>query len=124
LLWGRQRTLAAAREYEAAHRFAPTDPILASRVARASLVEKAPERALSALDSALKEHPTHAPLQALRGASLIALARNDEAREPLEEAIRLNPFDPAPHCQLAQLAGDGSERAREREACQLLSGAN
>jgi tetratricopeptide (TPR) repeat protein len=120
LLWGRQRTLAAAREYEAAHRFAPTDPILASRVARASLLGNAPDRALSALDSALKEHPTHAPLQALRGASLIALARNEEARAPLEEAIRLNPFDPAPHCQLAQLAADGAERSREREACQLL----
>jgi tetratricopeptide (TPR) repeat protein len=122
LLWGRQRTLAAAREYETAHRFAPTDPILASRVARASLLGNAPDRALSAVDSALKEHPTHAPLQALRGASLIALARNHEAREPLEEAIRLNPFDPAPHCQLAQLASDGAERGREREACQVLAG--
>ncbi len=122
LLWGRRRTLAAAREYETAQRFAPSDPILASRVARASLAGDQPEHALSAVDAALREHPQHAPLQALRGASLIALARREEAREPLHEAIRLNPFDPDPHCQLARLAPSEAERVREQSACRLLSG--
>lgn len=121
LLWGRHRTLAAAREYETAQHLAPTDPILASRVARASLSANEPTKALGAVDSALREHPTHAPLHALRGASLIALARAAEAREPLQEAIRLNPFDPDPHCQLARLGAEFEGRTREREACQLLS---
>ena len=122
LLWGRKRTLAAAREYETAQRFAPTDPILASRVARASLIGEKPDRALSAVDSALREHPQHAPLQALRGASLIALKRGPDAREPLREAIALNPFDPAPHCQLGGLDVDDGERSREQRACALLGG--
>ncbi len=121
LLWGRKRTLAAAREYEAAQKFAPSDPILASRVARASLAGDQPEHALSAVDAALREHPQHAPLQALRGASLLALSRRDDAREPLHEAIRLNPFDPDPHCQLARLAATNAERTRELAACRLLS---
>jgi tetratricopeptide (TPR) repeat protein len=129
LLWGRRRTLAAAREYETAQHLAPTDPILASRVARASLLGKQPDKALAAVDSALREHPTHAPLQALRGAALIALGRAEEARQPLAEAIRLNPFDPEPHCQLARdaqsdlassQAGHGVG-SRERAACRLLS---
>ena len=122
LLWGRHRILAAGREYETAQRLSPTDPILASRVARASLAGHDPARALAALDSALREHPTHAPLQALRGQALVALAREAEARAPLQEAIRLNPFDPSPHCLLARLGGDASEQMREQNACKLLSG--
>jgi tetratricopeptide (TPR) repeat protein len=122
LLWGRKHTRAAAREYERARDFAPTDPILASRVARASLSVDHPDRALSALDAALADHPQHAPLHALRGAALKALDRQDEAAEPLREAIRLNPFDPAPHCQLARASTDASEASREAQACQLLGG--
>src|SRR5690606_35351959 len=44
LLWGRNHILAAAREYERAQGYAPTDPILASRVARASMSVKSPEK--------------------------------------------------------------------------------
>ena len=122
LLWGRRRMLAASREYETAQRLAPTDPILASRVARASLAGNDPERALGAVDLALREHPQHAPLHTLRGASLIALSRASEALSPLVEAIRLNPFDPEPHCQLARFGANDAERAREDAACKLLSG--
>jgi tetratricopeptide (TPR) repeat protein len=120
LLWGRRHTLAAAREYAAAQRFAPSDPILASRVARASLLSKEPQRALSAVDAAIGEHPQHAPLQALRGAALLALERGAEAREPLREAVRLNPFDPEPHCLLARVDASQEERTREQRACALL----
>jgi len=125
LLWGRRHTLAAAREYGTAQRFAPSDPILASRVARASLAGRDPERALAAVEAALREHPQHAPLHALRGAALVALARANQAYEPLLEAVRLNPFDPEPHCLMARLdaAASGhsaSERAREQRACALL----
>lgn len=119
LLWGRRHTVAAAREYAAAQRFAPTDPILASRVARASLASREPERALEAVKAALGEHPQHAPLHALRGAALVALSRPEEAKEPLLEAVRLNPFDPEPHCLMAELEGD-PERAQEQRACALL----
>jgi predicted Zn-dependent protease len=122
LLWGRKHTLAAAREYERGRDFAPGDPILASRVARASISVEEPTRALSALDSALADHPQHAPLHALRGAALKALNRPAEAVEPLREAIRLNPFDPSPHCQLARASAEAAEASREARACQQLGG--
>ncbi len=122
LLWGRNHVLAAAREYERAQSYAPSDPILASRVARASLSSKHPSRALHAVERALSDHPQHAPLQALRGAALVALDRLADAVEPLREAIRLNPFDPSPHCLLVKASQDPSEVARERSACTQLGG--
>ncbi|MFT3922694.1 MAG: tetratricopeptide repeat protein [Myxococcales bacterium] len=122
LLWGRNHTLGAAREYERAQGYAPSDPILASRVARASLSSKNPARALSAVDRALSDHPQHAPLQALKGAALVQLGKLPDAVEPLREAIRLNPFDPGPHCELVRASQDATELARERAACAKLGG--
>jgi tetratricopeptide (TPR) repeat protein len=122
LLWGRNHTLAAAREYERAQNYAPSDPILASRVARASLQADNPARALSAVERALQDHPQHAPLHSLRGTSLVALKRLREALPSLHEAIRLNPFDPAPHCELSRASDDPAEMARERAACAQLGG--
>lgn len=104
LLWGRNRPLAAAREYESGQRHAPTDPILASRVARASLTQNQADRALSALLPALRDHPQHAPLHVLKGQALFALGKVSESTEALEESIRHNPFDPTPHCLLARAA--------------------
>jgi Flp pilus assembly protein TadD len=120
LLWGSNHPVAAAREYEAGQRFAPGDPILASRTARASLQRGMAERALSALETALKDHPHHAPLYALKGQALLALGRSEESAAALRESIRQNPFDPSPHCNLARAAADASEAAEEQRHCQLL----
>jgi tetratricopeptide (TPR) repeat protein len=122
LLWGRGKTTAAAKEYERGQRYDMRDPILASRVARSSLATKDANRALDALRGALATHPNHAPLHALRGTALAALAKNAEAAEALREAIRLNPFDPTPHCTLARVSSEASETSRERAACSQLGG--
>lgn len=122
LLWGRKHTLAAAREYERAQGYAPSDPILASRVARASMSAKAPARALASIERALTDHPMHAPLHAMRGLALVALRRPAEALPSLHEAIRLNPFDPEPHCALARSSESPEEVVRERAACAQLGG--
>jgi hypothetical protein len=50
------------------------------------------------------------------------MGRSDEAEDALREAIRLNPFDPTPHCELARRSQNGSEQTRERRACVLLGG--
>ncbi len=123
LLWGRNHTLAAAREYERAHALSPTDPILASRVARASLAAKSPAKALASVERALEGHPQHAPLYALKGSALLSLKRREEAIPALHEAIRLNPFDPEPHCALARASDAAEEVSRERAACARLGGA-
>lgn len=123
MLWGRNHPVAAAREYEAGQRYAPGDPILASRVARASLSQGDAARALSAVEAALKDHPHHAPLWALKGQALLAQGKATESAEALRESIRQNPFDPRPHCELAVASSDGPERSLEAGHCQLLGGA-
>jgi tetratricopeptide (TPR) repeat protein len=122
LLWGRGSKLGATREYERARKYAPNDPILASRVARGALAGGDAARGLKALDTALEEHPSHAPLHALRGEALIALGKSSEGADELREAIRLNPFDPGPHCGLARQLKQTEEGAYERRACVLLGG--
>lgn len=124
MLWGRNHPVAAAKEYEAGQRYAPTDPILASRVARTSLSQAQPERALSAVEAALRDHPHHAPLWALKGDALLKLGREGEATLALRESIRQNPFDPGPHCDLIRATKDDSERIKEQKHCQLLGGAS
>ena len=57
-----------------------------------------------------------------REAALAELGRSDEARTALMEAIRINPFDPDPHCRLAKLAQSGTDQRIEREACDTLRG--
>ncbi len=122
LLWGRGRKRAAGAEYTKARGFAPSDPILASRVARAALSNDQPADAIPALDAALADHPTHAPLHALRGQALLALGQSEPAMAALRETLRLNPFDPTPHCELARRSANSGEQARERAACVLLGG--
>ncbi len=122
LLWGRGRKRAAGTEYTKARTFAPGDPILASRVARAALSNAQPSEAIPALDAALADHPSHAPLHALRGEALLALGQQEPALAALRETLRLNPFDPTPHCELARRSSDRSEQARERGSCVLLGG--
>ncbi len=122
MLWGRNHPVAAAREYEAGQRFAPSDPILASRVARTWIGQGKGERALAAVDAALREHPHHAPLWALKGRALLGLGKLEASAQALHESIRQNPFDPGPHCDLVEAERGASTAAVERANCGLLGG--
>ena len=122
MLWGRNHPVAAAREYEAGQLDAPGDPILASRVARASLTQNQAERALSAVEPALRDHPHHAPLYVLKGQALLQLGKQGESALALRESIRQNPFDPTPHCALVKASDDAAERSTEQASCEHLGG--
>lgn len=124
LLWTRGHERGAALEYERAQAAAPGDPVVTSRFARASLAAGTPERAVSALRTVLASYPDYAPAHAVLGAALVALGRPEEARPALRDAIRINPFDPAPHCDLFTAASDEAERRRESDACRALGGAS
>jgi tetratricopeptide (TPR) repeat protein len=122
LLWHRDRFAAAAAEYERARAASPDDPIVASRNARAALLGGRPAQAVEALARARELHPEHAPTWAISGAAWLALGNRATAREALREAILINPFDPQPHCDLAEASSDAAERGLEGATCSRLRG--
>lgn len=122
LLWSRQHVRGAMLEYEKAHHADADDPIVAARLARAALEAGDASRSLYAVEPLLSRYPEHAPTHAVRGAALHELGRLPEAHAALLEAVRINPFDPDPHCRLARIAQDSKEVETEREACAILSG--
>jgi tetratricopeptide (TPR) repeat protein len=120
LLWDRGRVLAAAREYEKAHRADRNDPIAAARWARAALETGNANAAVQALTPHVENYPSHAPARALLGAARLLLGEREAARAELREAILINPFDPDPHCDLVRASDDPVEVERERRACGQL----
>jgi tetratricopeptide (TPR) repeat protein len=122
LLWARERPRAAAAEYAKARATATDDPIVASRFARAALAGGDARSAAEALRTVVQRHPEHAPTHAVLGAARLALGELVAARAALREALWLNPFDPAPHCALAEATDLPAERERERAACRALQG--
>ena len=120
LLWDRGRVGAAKTEYDKALREDPDDPIVAARLARAALESGDPGRAVSALEPLVERYPGHAPTHAVLGAARLALGKRDSARVALVEAIRINPFDPQPHCDLSQLLETAESIERERQMCVAL----
>ena len=123
LLFGRRRHRASMVEYADALEVAPEDPIVAARYARAALASGRALEAANALEALVARHPDYAPGTALLATALAAAGREESAVAMARRAIRLNPFDPAPHCVLSE-AGPAhvSEETRTREsvACQSL----
>ena len=122
LLWSRQHPRSAMLEYEKAQRADADDPIVAARLARSALEAGDPARSVAALDPLLSRYPEHAPTHAVRGAALHELGRLPEARSALLEAVRINPFDPDPHCRLSRIVEEPDAAATEQRACNTLSG--
>ncbi len=122
MLFGRRRVKGAMLEYEKAQHADGDDPIVAARLARAALEAGDAARSLAAVEPLLERYPEHAPTHAVRGAALAELGRSEEARTALMEAIRINPFDPDPHCRLAGISLSDAEQRTEREACATLRG--
>ncbi|MDH5671615.1 MAG: peptidase MA family metallohydrolase [Myxococcales bacterium] len=120
LLWDRGRSLAAALEYEKAHRADRLDPIVAARWGRAALDAGRPQEAIDALSPQRERFPGHAPTHAIVGAAWVATGNREAAAPALREAIFINPFDPTPHCQLVQVSSDQAEVARATRACSSL----
>lgn len=116
MLYGRRRFGAASREYARALSAAPEDPIVAGRVARAALQAGEHQRAIDALGPVIARNPDYAPARAMMSRALLSSGSRDRAAAEALEAIWLNPFDPAPHCVLAE-AGEESNRAAEAALC-------
>ncbi|MGB5811313.1 MAG: hypothetical protein WBG86_12325 [Polyangiales bacterium] len=120
LLWVRSRAAAASVEYGKAYRVAPDDPIVASRYARSAIAGGRPEDALRPLEYTLLLYPSHAPAQASLATARLRAGRPKGAAAAAKRAIALNPFDPQPHCVLAELGGPAADY--ERGLCSRFGG--
>lgn len=110
----------AARQYEKARAAEPrvaADPKLARRLGELYLKLGEPARAVPLLRLAGIDDPEQANVAAAEGRALLQTDDRPGARAALHRAIRVNPFIPSLHCDLARLADDPDERSREQAQC-------
>lgn len=110
----------AARQYEKARAADPKvrdDPKLARRLGELYLQLGQPARAVPLLRRAGEDDPEQANLAAAEGRALRLVGDLAGARDALARAVRVNPFIPALHCDLAAVATDPGEQQREQALC-------
>jgi len=120
LLQVRKHGEAAAMEYEkarAADRRAREDPVLSRRLGKLYVELERWAPAVPLLERAAERDPEDANLAAAQGRALLRSGSAAEAREALMRAIRVNPFIPMIHCDLAELTEDETRRAHETAHC-------
>ncbi|MCA9634985.1 MAG: hypothetical protein KC420_03015 [Myxococcales bacterium] len=120
LLTLRGHPRAAAIEYERARRADPqarSDPKLARRLGEIYLQLDDPERALPLLEIAAADDPEQANVAAAEGRARLRVGDREGARDALARALRINPFIPSLHCDLAEVSDDEPETTRERALC-------
>lgn len=120
LLQSREHRQAAAVEYEKARKTDPRahqDPALCRRLGRLYVELERFEEAVSVLEIAAREDPDDANLASAQGRALLRTGRRAEALEALGRALRVNPFIPSLHCDLADLTDDPQIEARELALC-------
>jgi len=110
----------AARQYEQARAAEPrvaADPKLARRLGELYLQLGQPARAVPLLRLAGQDDPEQANVAASEGRALLQTGDRPAARAALLRALRVNPFIPTLHCDLARLAETTDERTREQALC-------
>ena len=125
LLRTQKRLPEAAVEYEKA-RAASSEIHLpvAHKLARTYIEMGAIDRALAVAEPAFELYPESGGLAVTLGEAWQARGDHVKAVANFTSAIQVNPFDPLPHCRLAQLLEEGdAKKASERDACTELTGA-
>jgi tetratricopeptide (TPR) repeat protein len=120
LLTLRDHPEAAVLEYEkarAADAEARDDPQLARRLGELYLELGRAADALPLLILAGEHEPDNPNIAAAEARARRLAGDAEGARAALDRAVRQNPFIPGIHCDLAALASDGDEAARERAQC-------
>lgn len=120
LLHARGHKVAATMQYEKARKAdvrARKDAALSRRLGRLYVDIGRWSDAVALLEHAATQEPDDANLAADQGRALLRSGRRDEARAALWRALRVNPFIPAIHCDLAELAPDETTRSAEAELC-------
>ena len=108
---------AAALEYgRAVEQAGYVSPHLYVRLANAQIQSRDYEHAGQTLDTMSRYYPDYLPLHVALAELRLGLKDKAAAASSLEEAIRINPYDPLPHETLIGLyAESGNTQGRERE---------
>lgn len=125
MLMARGRHAAAVAQFEKAIALmGDQHPIVQTRFAQSLLQIGEPKRAYEALDRVSRIYPSYVVTWHEMGRAAHAMGKHEEARVAYIEAIRINPFDPAVHEDLAitlDALGDGTGAKKERELAKLVS---
>lgn len=119
---------AAVVEYEKALDAAPGDgalasPFIAAKLSRTYLELGRHGDAIELARPLTRADENDAGPAVTLGLAYLATGDPDQARQALEAALRVSPFDPTVRCNLGELYADAGKDAlarREREACALL----
>jgi len=120
LLQERGHDEAATQQYEkarAADRRAREDAVLSRRLGKLYAKLERWTAAVPLLQLAAREDPEDANLAAAQGRALLRSGDAPGAREALGRAVRVNPFIPAIHCDLAELSETEERRTHETALC-------
>ena len=125
MLRARGMSEAAAIEYQKALAVVGrSEPFVAGKLSRTYLELSRYEEAIELAEPLLAADENDALPAVTLGLAYQGLGRLAEARSALEAALRVNPFDPAVRCGLAEiypLLGERGRGERERAACRQLA---
>ncbi len=124
MLRSRKMTRAAIIEYQKARaQVGQRDELVANHLARAYLEIASPAQAISALLPVLEYYPEYPGAQVTMGLANLRTGNLKAARRHLEIALRINPFDPEIHCNLAVVLQSQSPTHAKRYAklCRQLT---
>jgi tetratricopeptide (TPR) repeat protein len=126
LLRTRGRLAGAATEYEKALALGPGDAFLAAKLARTYLELGSPEKAIAVIEAIPDRDEEDAGPETTLGSAYLESKDLAKAEQHLGAALRVQPFDPAVRCGLAEVySATGREALAEREknACRVARGA-
>ena len=119
-LWARGRTIAATAEYRRALRASPHSTIIMNRLARVLTDAKHYKDALPYLENSRSLDPDYVGTYVQLGRLYHAMKQYGPAKDALEEALQINPFDPAIHTLLFQVYTALGDTARANKAKGIL----
>ena len=120
----RGRPQAAIVQYRKAERLmGDQHPKLQTRLAQTLLETGQPQQAFDALEPIRETYPSYVSTWIQLGRAAYELGKLDKAEENLDEAARINPFNPEVHERLAlvyEKQGDAARAKRAREFVKLV----
>jgi len=122
MLQARGRASAAVVEYQkAVHLMGEQNPMLQTRLAQSLLAAGRPQEALDALVPIRDTFPSYVSTWIQLGRAAYELGKYPDARDYLEEAARINPFDPEVHERLAMVYDKLGQPARAQQSRDFVS---